>query len=433
MSSAGASRGGPAARFRFDDVKSSRAFPMSGPCSHVTRVHRAGSLVYTGMMAREGAEGGGVPPSQAATAALLEDLARVLQSAGAGPRDVVSTTFFQRDIMAMPVVGRARASVFVERHPPSGSIPAKHSPFFSPANPEARVGVHTTSALAEPPDACNEGRLCTTVEDGDLGVAAARVDVRGGLAYTSLFGSPGHTPTDLSAVLSAACKALESIGLGPENVAVAMVYVASSEDSASTAAGDVADAARKAVAAHFAETHGSGILVVTPPVECVIGVGSASQMPVGVQLVAAPALPSSESSESSETAAAGTPTATVGGYQHSKEGLSALVRQPESLVFTGTLAALDNKFEVTSDSVEEQVAYTLQLLRNVLDDVGAALGHVIALNLFIVHPEQNAARVLELVRAAFKPDRCPAFAVVGISPLLLPRLHFELCAVAALV
>ena len=228
MSSA-ASRGGPAARFGFDDVKSSRAFPMSGPCSHVTRVHRAGSLVYTGMMAREGAEGGEVPPSQVATAALLEDLARVLQSAGAGPQDVVSTTFFQRDIMAMPVVGRARASVFVDRHPPSGSIPAKHSPFFSPNNPEALVGVHTTSALSEPPDACNEGRLCTTVEDDGLGVAAARVDVRGGLAYTSLFASPGHTATDLSAVLSAACKALESIGLGPENVVVAMVYVGSTK------------------------------------------------------------------------------------------------------------------------------------------------------------------------------------------------------------
>ena len=122
--------------FRFDDVKSTRAFPMSGPCSHITRIHQVGSLVFTRMIARTSGqqvqeEQDKVPPSQAATALLLQDLRGILEKVGATPNDVVSTSFFQRDIMDMPVVGKARADVFVGRHPPSGSIPAKNTPLLN--------------------------------------------------------------------------------------------------------------------------------------------------------------------------------------------------------------------------------------------------------------------------------------------------------------
>lgn len=379
-------------------------------------------------------QGSAIPPAQRSTALLLKDLADVLARVGAGPADVVSTTFFQRDIMAMPVVGRARAEVFVERHPPSGSIPALRSPFFQPDLGSSLVGVHTTSALASTPDS-SEGQHFVSVEDSSGVLSATRVDVSGGLAYTSLLAA--QSSAEVSKVLEVACGELEKAGLKSEDVVVAMVYVSSSVEDANDEASKLVALAREAVAAHFQRSDNSRVLVVSPPVECVIDLAPTTaasdspdtivvSRPIGIQLIAAP----TPSSVPMDGAGGHSCIATDGG----KYASVSLVKRPSSLVFTGTLASLDHQFEVTSDSVEDQVAYTLQLLQNVLDDVGTTLDNVLAINLYIVDADKkpHAMKILQLVRDAFKASQCPVFSVVGISPLLLPRLHFELCAVAAL-
>ena len=102
----------------------------------------------------------------------------------------------------------------------------------------------------------------------------------------------------------------------------------------------------------------------------------------------------------------------------------------ESFIFTGTLASLDKDFRVTDAGVDAQVAYTLQLLRNVLDDVGATLDDVLVLNLYIVNAPSVGKSVIEGIRAAFNPESMPSFCVVGITELLLPALHFKLSAIA---
>ena len=403
---------------------------MSGPCSHVTRAHAVSSLVFTRMMARAPSsetqlEGENkeddTPPAQAATTLLLQDLVCVLERVGASSQDVVSTSFFQRDIMAMPVVGRARAGVFIDRHPPSGSIPARSSPFFYPDDPVALVGVHTTSALCTVPESPHS-HFVSVMDDNQI-VSAVHVNVTGGIAYTSLFAI--RDPLNIREPLSAACAALDAVGIRSEDVVVAMIYVGSTDsDDASSNARN----AREAVATFFRRGEGLQVLCVTPPVECVIDLNTIKgestesfECPIGLQLIAAPT-PIVDSDGSAR-----------GESLYHENGTVALVKQPQSIIFTGTLASLDQNFGVTSDRVEEQVAYTLQLLHNVLDDVGTSFDHIIAVNLYVVDAKHHAAQILKLVRAAFKPDRCPAFSVVGISPLLLPRLHFELCVVAATV